>query len=461
MSTILVADDEEVIREELAELLGEQGYRVLTAPDGAAALAELRNQAVQVVITDLRMPKCDGLELIRRGREASPETQFVMMTAFGSMETAIEALRAGATDYLIKPVAIEELLPKVGRIVENVELKSANRMLSRDLERRLGSLEMVGQSSALEKIRQLIKKVGPTHSTVLISGESGTGKELIARAIHALGASKGEPFVPVNCAAIPEALLESELFGHQKGAYTGAVADTEGLFRAARKGTLFLDEIGELPMSLQAKLLRIIEDKMIQPVGASKQIPFEARIVAATNLSLKQEIEKKTFREDLYFRLAVVELYAPALRERQEDIPLLVSHFIRRLNRELKRNYTGVEKNALKRLVTAQWKGNIRELQNTVERAMIVGSEPLLQEADLAPTTYSEFGPRENATDLKYAVESFERAHIKHVLGLSNGDKRKAAKELGVSLSSLYRRLGEKPHIDVEEKELPVHNTEG
>ena len=460
MSTILVADDEEVIREELAELLGEQGYRVLTAPDGAAALTELRNQSIQVVITDLRMPKCDGLELIRRGRETSPETQFVMMTAFGSMETAVEALRAGATDYLLKPVAMEELLPKIGRIVENVELKSANRMLSRDLERKLGPLDMVGQSPALEKIRHLINKVGPTRSTVLISGESGTGKELIARAIHALGAAKGEPFVAVNCAAIPETLLESELFGHQKGAYTGAVADAEGLFRAARKGTLFLDEIGELPMSLQAKLLRILEEKMIQPVGATKQIPFEARVVAATNLSLKHEIEKKTFREDLYFRLAVVELYAPALRERQEDIPLLAGHFIRRLNRELKRNYTGVEAKALKRLVTAQWKGNIRELQNTIERAMIVGSEPLLQEADLAPTSFSEFGPASNSTDLKSAVESFEQAHIKHVLGLSNGDKRKAAKELGVSLSSLYRRLGEKTHADVDDEEIPEHKNE-
>jgi len=406
-------------------------------------------------------PKCDGLELIRRGRETSPETQFVMMTAFGSMETAVEALRAGATDYLLKPVAIEELLPKIGRIVENVELKSANRMLSRDLERKLGPLEMVGQSPALEKIRQLIKKVGPTRSTVLIAGESGTGKELIARAIHALGASKGEPFVPVNCAAIPETLLESELFGHQKGAFTGAVTETEGLFRAARKGTLFLDEIGELPMSLQAKLLRILEDKMIQPVGASKQIAFEARIVAATNLSLKQEIKNKKFREDLYFRLAVVELYAPALRERHDDIPMLVNHFIRRLNRDLKRSYTGVEKNALKMLVAAPWKGNIRELQNTIERAMIVGSEPLLQGADLIPTSQTDFGPTIDTIDLKSSVEAFEKAHIKHVIGMCNGDKRKAAKELGISLSSLYRRLGEKPHADVDGEELPGQNTEG
>jgi two-component system response regulator PilR (NtrC family)/two-component system response regulator HydG len=285
----------------------------------------------------------------------------------------------------------------------------------------------------------------------LITGESGTGKELIARAIHSLGAQKGEPFVPVNCAAIPEQLLESELFGHQKGSYTGAVSDSEGLFRAARKGTLFLDEIGELPMSLQAKLLRILEDKMIQPVGASKQIPFEARVVAATNLNLKQEIQKKTFREDLYFRLAVVELYAPALRERQEDIPLLINHFIRKLNRDLKRNYSGIDPAALQRMVAAPWKGNIRELQNTVERAMIVGNEPMLRESDLSPTSSSDFGPSVDTKDLKTAVDIFEKSHIKHVLGQCAGDKRKAAKELGISLSSLYRRLDEKPvHDDVE-----------
>jgi DNA-binding NtrC family response regulator len=448
VSTILVADDEEIIREELAEVLGEQGYRVLTAPDGAAALQELRDQSVQVVITDLRMPKVDGLELIRKGKETSPETQFVMMTAFGSMETAIEALRAGASDYLLKPVAMEELIPKIGRIVENAELKSANRMLTRDLERKLGTLEMIGQSTALEKIRQLIKKVGPTKSTVLITGESGTGKELIARAIHSLGAQKGEPFVPVNCAAIPEQLLESELFGHQKGAYTGAISDAEGLFRAARKGTLFLDEIGELPLSLQAKLLRILEEKMIQPVGASRQVPFEARVVAATNLNLKQEIAKKTFREDLYFRLAVVEIYAPALRERQEDIPLLINHFVRKLNRELKRTYTGVEDKALQRMIASPWKGNIRELQNTIERAMIVGTEPMVRDTDLTPTTGSDLGPSLETRELKSAVDLFEKSHIKHILGQCGGDKRKAARELGISLSSLYRRLDEKPVME-------------
>ena len=451
MSTILVADDEEVLRQEIAAALGEQGYQVLTAADGAAALALLREQAIQLVITDLRMPKSDGLELLSRGRACAPETLFVIMTAFGSLETAIEALRAGAADYLIKPLAMDELLIKVQRLMENVELRAANRMLRRDLDRKLGPLEMVGGSPGLEKIRGLIQKVAPTRSAVLITGESGTGKELIVRALHALGAPKGEPFVPVNCAAIPETLLESELFGHQKGAFTGALAETEGLFRSARKGTLFLDEIGDLPLSLQAKLLRVLEDKKVQPVGSTRSMPFEARVVAATHRNLPQAIREKTFREDLYYRLAVVELYLPPLRERREDIPQLVNHLLRRFNRELNRHYTGVDQAALQWMLSAPWKGNIRELQNVLERAMIVGSEPLVLESDLVPLSSTTVESPIEAKDLKEAVRLFERAHIRRLLALCGGDKRAAADAMGISLSSLYRYLEEsKPETTSE-----------
>ncbi|HYF49848.1 MAG TPA: sigma-54 dependent transcriptional regulator [Planctomycetota bacterium] len=443
MSTILIAEDEQIIREELKEALADEGYRVLTAADGSAALAELKNNAVQLVITDLHMPRMDGIELIQKGREVSPDTEFIVMTAFGSIQTAIDAMRSGASDYLTKPLAMNELVVKVARLMESADLRASNKMLKRDLDRKLGTLEMIGQSPALEKIRQLIQKVAPTRTPVLITGESGTGKELIARAIHALGANKGEPFVPINCAAIPEQLLESELFGHQRGAFSGAVQDAEGLFRSARKGTLFLDEIGELPMSLQAKLLRVLEDKMIHPVGSTKQIPFEARVVAATNRNLKKEIEEKKFRDDLYFRLAVVELHSPPLRERHEDIPLLVRYFIKRFNRELNRTYAGIEEKALQRLVRAMWKGNIRELQNTIERAMIIGSEPQITEADLIPQSASVGGGADPAstTDLKEAMRQFELAHIERVLNACGGDKRKAATELGISLSSLYRNL--------------------
>jgi len=424
----------------MAEVLADQGYRVLTAADGAAALAELRNNSVQLVISDLRMPRTDGLELMRKAKEISPETQFILMTAFGSMETAIEALRAGAADYLIKPVALDDLTAKVNRIVENAELRVANKMLKRDLDRSLGNLEMVGKSAALERVRQLIQKVAAARSPVLITGESGTGKELVARAIHGLSAAKGEPFVPVNCAAIPETLLESELFGHQKGAYTGAVSDAEGMFRAARKGTLFLDEMGELPMTLQAKLLRVLEEKMIQPVGSSKRIPFEGRIVAATNRNLRKEVEARTFREDLYFRLAIVEINLPPLRERPEDLPLLAAYFIRRLNRELNRAYTGLDEKATRALLANTWRGNIRELRNTIERAMILGQEPLLKEADLVTPAISTMESIDT-NSLKQAVHAFEQSHVRRVLSFCGGDKRKAAEELGVSLSSLYRYL--------------------
>lgn len=443
MSTILIAEDEDLLRQEVSDALTDAGYRVLSAKDGVIALTELKNNSVQLVITDLRMPRTDGLELIRKGREISPESQFIIMTAFGSMETAIEALRAGATDYVLKPLALDELLVKVNRTMETLELRASNRMLKRDLDRKVGSLEMIGKSAAMEKIRELIRKLAPTRSSVLITGESGTGKELIARGLHALGATKNEPFVPINCAAIPEPLLESELFGHQKGAFTGAVNDSEGLFRSARKGTLFLDEIGELPVSLQAKLLRVLEEKMIHAVGSTKQVPFEARVVAATNRNLKEEIAKGNFREDLYFRLAVVELNSPPLRERTEDIELLVAYFMRRFNRELGRNYTGVDAAALTRLIGSSWKGNIRELQNTIERAMILGTEPLILGADLVPTSQSSSSFSSSSKELKEAVRLFEQAHIRHVLNLCKDDKRLAAKELGISLSSLYRYLGE------------------
>ncbi len=442
MSTILIAEDETIIRDELASVLTDQGYRVLTAPDGEAALAVLNSQSVQLMITDLRMPRMDGQELMRRAKTSSPETAFIVMTAFGSMETAIEALRAGAADYLIKPLAMEEVLSKAQRILQNIDLQIANRMLRRDLDRKVGPLEMIGASVPMARIRVLIQKVAPTRSYVLITGESGTGKELIARAIHSQGPARSEPFVAVNCAAIPENLMESELFGHQKGAFSGAVVDNEGLFKSARKGTLFLDEIGELPLALQAKLLRVLEEKMIHPVGSNRFIPFEARIVAATNRDLKVEVAEKRFREDLYFRLAIMEVHAPALRERSEDIPLLIQHFLKRINRDLFRHYTGVDDEAMECLKSAPWKGNIRELQNVMERAMIIGEEPNIKVSDISLTGNTAFPPAVSR-DLKEAVRQFELSHIGRVLKDTKGDKKAAAKVLGISLSSLYRQLGE------------------
>jgi DNA-binding NtrC family response regulator len=442
MSTILVVEDEEVLRDEIAGLLGEAGHRVLTARDGTEGLHIFSQNSINLVLSDLHMPKLNGIELLRSCRNTGSDVPFVIMTAMGAVQTAVEAMRAGATDYLMKPLSIDELLSKVARALESAELRIENKMLRRDLDRKLGPLEMVGVSPTLEKIRDVIRKVGPTRSSVLITGESGTGKELIARAIHSFGAAKSEPFVPVNCAAIPETLLESELFGHQKGAFTGAVNDSEGLFRSARKGTLFLDEIGELPVSLQAKLLRVLEDKMVHPVGSSKFIPFEGRIVAATNRDLKQDTQDKKFREDLYFRLAVVEIHAPPLRARRSDIPALANFFVKKLNRDLNRQFTGIDRAAMMVLEAAPWRGNIRELQNVIERAMILGTEPLLLSADVAARESFHSSVSGAAKSLKGAVSAFEQAHVRHIMAGCDQNKKLAAQELEISISSLYRFLG-------------------
>lgn len=442
MSTILVVEDEEILRDEIAGLLSEDGHRVLTAKDGSEGMQTFSQNSVNLVISDLHMPKMNGIELLRSCRNAGSDVPFIIMTAMGAVETAVEAMRAGAADYLMKPLSFDELLTKVARALESAELRVENKMLRRDLDRKLGPLEMVGASPILEKIRDVIRKVGPTRSSVLITGESGTGKELIARAIHSLCAAKSEPFVPVNCAAIPETLLESELFGHQKGAFTGAVNDSEGLFRSARKGTLFLDEIGDLPVSLQAKLLRVLEDKMVHPVGSSKFIPFEGRIVAATNRDLKQDAQNKKFREDLYFRLAVVEIDAPPLRARRSDIPALANYFVKKLNRDLNRQFAGIDPAAMKALVAAPWRGNIRELQNVVERAMILGTEPLLLSADVAPRETFHASVSGDTKSLKEAVSAFEQAHVRHIMAGCNQDKKLAAQQLEISISSLYRFLG-------------------
>lgn len=442
MSTILVVEDEEDLRLELVEMLQGKGHHVLAADNGVNALRLFNENSLQLVVSDLNLPQMDGLALLRACRAIAPEVPFVIMTAFGSVKNAVEAMREGAADYLIKPLSMNELLTKAGRLMEAADLRSENRILRREINRKIGSYEMVGDSAGIAKIRELIQKVAPARSPVLITGESGTGKELIARAIHSGGVAKGDPFVPVNCAAIPETLLESELFGHQKGSFTGATADNEGLFRSARRGTLFLDEIGEMPLSLQAKLLRVLEDKQVHPLGSNKFLPFEGRILAATNRDLRGELQTKKFREDLFFRLSVIELHAPPLRERTGDIPALAQFFLARFNRELNRNYEGFDEAALELLTRLPWKGNIRELQNSVERAMILGNEPLLHPGDFTPPDSYRAAPPLQSRNLRDAVASFERQHLAQVLAACNNDKRKAAAELGISVSSLYRMLG-------------------
>ncbi len=440
---ILVVDDEETVREELIDALTDDGYEATGAADGQYAAEAALEQSFDVCITDINMPRMNGLDLLRRLGESSPETMTIIVTAQGDMRSAIEALRSGAADYVLKPLLFEDILAKVARLSEQRRLVVENRNLRQAVQdRRRHPSRMIGESSSMDALHELIGKVAPTRSNVLILGESGTGKELIARAIHEASGRSGSPLVPINCAAIPETLLESELFGHVKGAFTGADANKEGLLKTAGDGTIFLDELGDMPLPVQAKLLRAIENKEIQPVGSVRRIPIHARIVAATNMSLPEKIAEGKFREDLYYRMAVVEIKVPALRDRREDIPALVNHFVEKYRVEIGRPCAGVSSDALRLLMGYEWRGNIRELENTIERAMILFEGSMIETSDL-PEVVQGTRPAEacDSLELSHAVHRFEAQHIDRVLTACNGDKREAARVLGISLSSLYRKI--------------------
>jgi DNA-binding NtrC family response regulator len=442
---ILIADDEPGVRESLAEVLRDAGYTVVTATDGQAALQALEQNDFAVVVTDLRMPGADGLAVLGRARELSPQTVVLVMTAHGTIDTAVEALRAGAGDYLLKPVVFDDLLAKVERILEHRELVWQTQMLRREIERHT-SFDLVGKSSAMEEVGKLIAKVAPTHSNVLVTGESGTGKEVVARAIHQASPLNKKIFLPINCAAIPETLLESQLFGHVRGAFTGAVSSQEGLFSRARGGTIFLDEIGDVPLSLQPKLLRVIEAREILPVGATTPIKVEVRLIAATHRDLGKMCEEGSFREDLYYRLNVINLQLPPLRDRREDIPALIDYFMQRHRQEIRSSFRGIDNAALKLLMAQPWKGNVRELDNAIEHAMIVGEGEWLTIADLPRSIRGANGGAAEIVvgdDLRDALRSYEKIHIESVLQRTSHDKRLAAERLGLSLSSLYRKIEE------------------
>src|SRR5216684_1504873 len=444
LGTIVVADDEALARQSVAELLREEGYHVYEAADGQAALQILEEVDVDLVLSDLRMPSVDGLAVLQKIREVYPQTMVVLMTAYASVETVVEALRLGAQDYLLKPLLFDDLLHKVRHLLEHKRQAWEIQLLRREVSRHFNFDGMVGRSPAMKEIFALTKKVAPTNATVLITGESGVGKEVVARLIHSHSLQKDHVFLPINCSAIPEALLESQLFGHTKGAFTGAVGTQEGLFQRARGGTIFLDEIGEMPLTLQPKLLRAIEEREILPVGATTPVKIAVRILAATNRDLKKEIEASRFREDLYYRLNVIELNIPPLRDRREDIPPLVEHLVHRHNQELKKAYKGVDNPTMKLLMSLPWKGNVRELDNVLERAMILGDGEWISPADLPRWEMPE-GTRvvPLSDNLKEAVQAYEKSHIETVLKKTNGDKKGAAELLGLSLSSLYRKLDE------------------
>jgi len=440
---ILVAEDELLPRKNICRVLEEEGlYQIHEAADGTAAIEAVDKNDLDLVLLDLKMPGADGMTVLQHVRQASPQTLVLIMTAYASLETSVEALRLGAQDYIFKPIVLDGVVKKVRTLMENKRLAWEIQTLRRQINHEFEGTELIGNSPANAEILQVIEKVAPTNSTVLISGESGVGKEVVARTIHNQSTRRDKVFLAVNCSAIPETLLESQLFGHIKGAFTGASNYQEGLFQRANGGTIFLDEIGEMPLMLQPKILRAIEERAVTPIGANKPIQVDVRIIAATNRELKQEVDEGKFRGDLYYRLNVIHLEIPPLRERREDIPLLVEHFIRRQNSDLKKNYQGVESSALKVLMSLPWKGNIRDLNNVLERAMILGNGEWITVKDLPRWEVPEVDvSRSVGHDLRRTVRAYEKSHIENVLKETHGDRTQTAELLGLSRSSLYRKI--------------------
>jgi DNA-binding NtrC family response regulator len=439
-AAVLVCDDEPLIRDTLAEFLAQEGFTVEAAGSGEEAVRRATERFFDVVLCDVNLPGIDGIETLQRILTVNPESFVLLITAYGTVESAVEAFQRGAQDYLMKPILLDEVLGKIRRLLKLRDLNRENQWLRRALHQHQPADAVVGHSSAMARVYELARKVAPTKSTVLIQGESGTGKEVLARYVHEK--SKGERFVAVNCAAIPHDLLENQLFGHRKGAFTGADRDQAGVFVHAGEGTVFLDEIAELPLATQAKLLRAIEQKEIMPVGANEPVRVEARIIASTNKALPAEVQAGRFREDLFYRLNVVTLTLPPLRDRREDIPELVEFLLAKQAKALNKRFDGVTHEAMRILIACPWKGNVRELDNALQRAVILSDGPLVAPVDLPPDLAPVADDPNLVDDLTQAMKRFERRHIERILR-QTADKKEAAKRLGIGLSSLYRKIDE------------------
>jgi len=443
---VLVVDDDSEMTSLLSDILKDEGYAVDTASSGEQGLTKMGDCDYQVVISDLKMKGMPGLTLLREIKRLHPETNVIIMTAFGSIETAIQAMKEGAYDYVTKPVKSEEIALTTRKAMQEASLRRELVWLRRAVEKEYSFNQILGKSKPMQEVFDLIRRISASPSNILITGASGTGKELVARAIHFNSPRSQGPFVPVNCAAIPEHLLESEMFGHVKGSFTDAKVDRNGLFEEAQGGTLFLDEISELPLSLQAKLLRAIQEKEIRRVGAARSIPVDVRIVGATNLDLVEQVRAKLFREDLYYRLNVIEVHMPALRERTEDIPLLAMHFIKKYAEPMKKTVSGLTEGALALLMDYDWPGNVRELENVIERSVTLTRGEKITPEDLPPVVRGNSGERqmiEEAAEKTRTLADMERAYILRILEKTGGNKYQAAQMLGIDRKTLYRKLDE------------------
>lgn len=447
MSKILVIDDEQSMRDFLSIMLKKEGHDVVAAENGSDALKAVQTEIFDLVISDVRMPGLDGIDVLKTVKEVSPETVVIMVTAYATAETAVEAMKLGAYDYITKPFKVDEIKLIIQKALEKGHLRKENILLRREIESRSGFENFIGTSEPMQKIFSLIRQVADTRSTVLITGESGTGKELVARAIHFNSTRKDKPFVTINCGALPETLLESELFGYMKGAFTGAAANKEGLFEAANCGTIFLDEISATTPALQIKLLRVLQEREFMRLGGTTEIKVDVRVIAASNKDLLAEVSKGAFREDLYYRLNVIQIDLPALRDRKEDIPVLVDFFLNKFS-----SGKGPKKmapDALKMLMSYRWAGNVRELENTIERLMILTSGDTIRLehvpdsvknlqpcAELIPSDIPDAG-----LDLEALLENAEKALLQKAMDKTGGVKTEAAKLLGLSFRSLRHRL--------------------
>jgi len=456
-SKILVVDDEPGMRTFLEIILRKEGYSVETAADGMKALDNINNNVFDLAILDILMPVMNGIEVLKRIIEKSPETTVIIITAFASHETAIEAMKLGAYDYITKPFKIDEIKLVIKKALDKKGLERENLRLRKELQTKYGFANIIGRSIGISKVFELIKRVSELKVNVLITGESGTGKELVARAVHYSGSRHRGPFIAVNCGAIPEPLVESELFGYRRGAFTGASRNKKGLFEEADGGTIFLDEIVDLPIHLQVKLLRVIEEKTIRPLGSTEPIPVDIRIIAATNKLLEKEIANEKFREDLFYRLNVIKIDLPPLRDRRDDIPPLAIHFVEKYSREMGKDINGISPKALETLESYHYPGNVRELENIIARCVALETSNVIRQQTL-PELMVNMGSLniENGIagnfGLDHLLETFEKRTIDKALTEAQGNKVEAAKLLGITFRSLRYRLAKHGLLDEEEE---------